>query len=118
MSRNRVVPWVRVHRRPAQPLVVERKDGKVCSRRPLRSRAGSRRGRRGRPVLQEPVLAAADGERRNRPGFRVVLLKIPETSMSATVANAAHTAPLLTDVTTLVRSTRSSSTARAPARAA
>jgi hypothetical protein len=32
MSSNRVVPWVRVHRRPAQPLVVERKDGKVCSR--------------------------------------------------------------------------------------
>jgi len=46
--------------------VVERKDS--GSRHPLRARTGSHRGRRGRPVLQEPVVAAADGERRNRPG--------------------------------------------------
>jgi len=31
--------------------VVERKDGKTGSRRALRARDGSRRGRRGRPVL-------------------------------------------------------------------
>src|SRR5262249_4489729 len=36
------------------PQQVERKDGKTGSRRALRTRAGSRRGRRGRPVLQEP----------------------------------------------------------------
>src|SRR5262245_10727239 len=52
--------------------VVERKDGKTGSRRALRARAGSRRGRRGRPVLQEPVLGAADSERRNCPGVRGV----------------------------------------------
>src|SRR5262245_46232477 len=53
--------------------VVERKDGKTGSRRALRARAGSRRGRRGRPVLQEPVLGAADSERRNCPGGRGVV---------------------------------------------
>src|SRR5215467_1914293 len=63
--------------------VVERKDGKTGSRRALRARAGSRRGRRGRPVLQEPVLGAADSERRNCPGVRGVLSEVPEASMSA-----------------------------------
>jgi len=68
------------------PHVVERKDAKTGSRRTLRARAGSRRGRRGRPVLQEPVLGAADGERRDRPGVRGVLLSVPEASMSAAAA--------------------------------
>ena len=45
--------------------VVEESDGKTDSRRALRSRAGSRRRRRGRPVLQAPVLGAADSERRD-----------------------------------------------------
>src|SRR5215470_19356234 len=63
--------------------VVERKDGKTGSRRALRARAGSRRGRRGRPVLQEPILGAADSERRNCPGVRGVLSEVPEASMSA-----------------------------------
>src|SRR5215813_2763320 len=63
--------------------VVDRKDGKTGSRRALRARAGSRRGRRGRPVLQEPVLGAADSERRNCPGVRGVLSEVPEASMSA-----------------------------------
>src|SRR5215472_10882222 len=63
--------------------VVERKDGKTGSRRALRARAGSRRGRRGRPVLQEPVLEAADSERRNCFGVRGVLSEVPEASMSA-----------------------------------
>src|SRR5215831_14943291 len=62
---------------------VERKDGKTGSRRALRARAGSRRGRRGRPVLQEPVLGAADSERRNCPGVRGVLSEVPDASMSA-----------------------------------
>src|SRR6516162_10211781 len=63
--------------------VVERKDGKTGSRRALRARAGSRRGRRVRPVLQEPVLGAADSERRNCPGVRGVLSDVAEASMSA-----------------------------------
>src|SRR5499433_3063007 len=66
--------------------VVERKDGKTGSRRALRARAGSRRGRRGRPVLQEPVLGAADSERRNCPGVRGILSEVPEASMSAAAA--------------------------------
>src|SRR6516225_2309676 len=52
-------------------------DGKTGSRRALRARAGSRRGRRGRPVLQEPVLGAADSERRNCPGVLGVLSEVP-----------------------------------------
>src|SRR5262249_5550337 len=60
--------------------VVETMDGKTGSRRALRARAGSRRGRRGRPVLQEPVLGAADSERRNCPGVRGVLSAVPEGS--------------------------------------
>src|SRR5215470_10550436 len=62
--------------------VLERKDGKTGSRRALRARAGSRRGRRGRPVLQEPVLGAADSERRNCPGVRGFRSEVPEASMS------------------------------------
>src|SRR5215472_11708561 len=72
--------------------VVERKDGKTGSRRALRARAGSRRGRRGRPVLQEPVLGAADSERRNCPGVRGVLSEVPEASMSAAAAMRAFNA--------------------------
>jgi len=71
---------------------VERKDGKTGSRRALRARAGSRRGRRGRPVLQEPVLGAADNERRNCPGVRGVLSQVPEASMSAAAAMQASNA--------------------------
>ena len=51
--------------------VVERKDGTSDSRRALRARTGSRRGRLGCPVPQEPVLEAADSERRNCPVFWV-----------------------------------------------
>ena len=43
---------------------------------------GSRRGRRGHPVLQEPVLGAAVSERRNCHGVRGVLSEVPEASMS------------------------------------
>ena len=70
------------------PHVVERKDGKAGSRRALRARAGTGGGRRGRPVLQQPVLGAADGERRNRPSVRGVRLEVPEASMSAAAASA------------------------------
>ena len=66
--------------------VLETLDGKTGSHRTLRARPGSRRGRRGRPVLQEPVLGTADGERRNGPGVRGVLSEVPEALMSA----AAH----------------------------
>src|SRR5262249_40027900 len=66
--------------------ILETLDGKTDSHRVLRARAGSRRGRRGRPVLQEPVLGTADGERRNCPGVRGVLSEVPEALMSA----AAH----------------------------
>jgi len=38
----------------------------------------SRRGRRGRPVLEEPVLGAADSERRNCPSILGVLSVVPE----------------------------------------
>ena len=58
--------------------VVERKDGRSDSRRALRARAGSRRGRRGLPVPQEPVLGAADSERRNCPSVLGVLSDLPE----------------------------------------
>jgi hypothetical protein len=62
---------------------VETKYGNVWSGRALLARDGGPRGRPGRPVLQRQVLAAANGECRNRAGFRSLLLKIPETSMSA-----------------------------------
>jgi hypothetical protein len=62
--------------------VLERMDGKTGSHRALRARAGSCSGRRGRPVLQEPVLGAADGERRNGLGVRRVLSEVPEALMS------------------------------------
>src|SRR6266567_3426307 len=65
---------------------VERNYGKTRSRRALRGRAGSRRGRRGRPVLQEPVLGAPDSKRRDCPGVRSVLFEVPEASMSAAAA--------------------------------
>jgi hypothetical protein len=55
--------------------VLERMDGKTGSHRALRARAGSCSGRRGRPVLQEPVLGAADGERRNGLGVRAFHLR-------------------------------------------
>src|SRR5215510_4933218 len=64
------------------PHVLETLDGKTGSHRALRARAGSRRGRCGRPVLQEPVLGAADSERRNCPGVRGVLSEVPEGSVS------------------------------------
>ena len=67
----------------APQRVLERMDGKTGSHRPLRARAGSRRDRRGRPVLQEQVLGAADGERRNSPGVRGVLSEVPEALVSA-----------------------------------
>src|SRR5450759_21011 len=51
-------------------------------RRTLPSLDGSRDRRNRSLVLQEPVLGTADGERRNRPGIRSLLLQIPEASMS------------------------------------
>ena len=57
-------------------------DGKTSSRRNLRARDGGRRDRRGRPVLQEPALGAADGEHRNCPGVRGVLSEVHEASMN------------------------------------
>ena len=58
--------------------VVERKDGTSDSRPALRAGAGSRRDRRGLPVPQEPVLGAADSERRNCPSVLGVLSDLPE----------------------------------------
>jgi len=58
--------------------VVERDNGRSGSRCALRARADSRRGRRGRPVLQQPVLGAADSERRNCSRVLGVLSDVPE----------------------------------------
>ena len=66
--------------------LVERNDGKTGSRRALRARAGSRRGRRGPPVLQAPLLGAADRKCRDCPGVRRVRFEVPETSISAAAA--------------------------------
>ena len=43
-------------------------------------------------LLQEPVLGAADSERRNCPGLRGVLSEVPEASMSAAAAMRAFNA--------------------------
>ena len=64
------------------PNVVERRYGTTGNRWALRVRDGSRRGSRGRPVLQEQVLAAPDGELRAHLGVRGVLLEIPESSLN------------------------------------
>ncbi len=56
------------------------RDWKSGSGRALRARAGRRRGQRGRPVLQEPPLGAADGERRDRPRVLGFLLEVREAS--------------------------------------
>ena len=61
--------------------------GKTGGHRVLRARAGSRRGRRGCPVLQEPVLGAADGERSS--GVLGVLSAVPEPSVSGAAAKRA-----------------------------
>jgi hypothetical protein len=66
--------------------VVERHRGTTGSHRALRARDGSRRGRRGRPLPQTPLLVAADSKRRNRPGIRGLLLVVPEASVSAAAA--------------------------------
>jgi uncharacterized membrane protein YccC len=72
------------HRSCSTPWhIVGRNHGKTGSRRALRARAGRRRGRRGRPVLQEPVPGTADSKRRDRPGVRGVRFEVPEASMSA-----------------------------------
>jgi hypothetical protein len=63
--------------------IVDRNGGKTDSRRALRACAGSRRSRRGRPVLQAPVLGAANIKRRNCPGVRGLLFEVPETPISA-----------------------------------
>ena len=68
-------------RTPTQTVwrrLVARITGRTSSRRD-----GGRRDRRGRPVLQEPVLGAADGERWICPGVRGVLSEVPEASMSS-----------------------------------
>lgn len=59
--------------------------GNKGSRRALRARAGSRRGRRGCPILQAPVLGAADRKRRNCLGVRCVLFEVPEVTMHEAV---------------------------------
>jgi hypothetical protein len=71
--------------RPCSPPshIVDRNGGKTDSRRALRACAGSRRSRRGRPVLQAPVLGAANIKRRNCPGFRGLLFEVPEAPISA-----------------------------------
>src|SRR6516165_1745615 len=82
-SRPPAGPYGVVHQARSTPQhVVERRDGKTGGRGTLRARAGSRCGRRGHPVLQEPVLGAADGERRNCPGVLGVLSEVPQASMS------------------------------------
>ena len=58
--------------------VVEREDARSGSRRALRARADSRRGRRGRPVLLESVLGAADSEHRNCSRILGALPDVPE----------------------------------------
>jgi hypothetical protein len=56
------------------------------AKRTVRSLDGSR-DRRGRlVVLQKPILGTANGERRNRPSIRSLLLQIPETSLSKATA--------------------------------
>ena len=72
-------------RRPCSPPshIVDRNGGKTDSRRTLRACAGSRRSRRGRPVLQTPVLGAANIKRRNCPGVRGLLFEVPEAPISA-----------------------------------
>lgn len=60
-------------------------DANKGSPRALRARAGSRRGRRGRPVLRAPVLGAADRKRRNCPGVRCVLFEVPKVTMHEAV---------------------------------
>jgi hypothetical protein len=65
-------------------------DGETGSRRALRAGAGSRRGRRGRHVLQEPVLGAAHSECRIGPGVRGVLSEVLEASMSVAAAMRAR----------------------------
>ena len=62
---------------------VERKGGKTGNHRALRASAGSRRGRRGRSVLQAPLLGAAGSKRRDRPGVRGVLFEVPQAPLSA-----------------------------------
>ena len=64
-------------------------NGKPDDHRTLRSLDGSRDSRDRCLVLQESVLGTADGERRNRPGIRSLLLQIPETSMSKAEARRA-----------------------------
>jgi hypothetical protein len=66
----------------ARQHILERIDGKTGGHRVLRARAGSRRNRRGCSVLQESVLGAADGERRDSPGVLGVLSEVPEQSVS------------------------------------
>ena len=63
--------------------VVERKCGKTSSQRDLCPRAGSGHCRRGPLLLPEPIpiLGAVDGEYRNRPGVRGVLLEIPAAAI-------------------------------------
>ena len=67
--------------------VLETLDGKTGSHRVLRARVDSRRCRRGRPVLQEPVLGTADGK---RPGIRGVLSEVPEALKAASAMCTAH----------------------------
>src|SRR5664279_5122037 len=62
---------------------VGRNHGKAGIYRALRAHDGSHRGWRGRPVLPGPLLGAADGQRRDRPGVRGVLFQVPEAFLSA-----------------------------------
>jgi len=79
-------PWPR-----RGPRAVGWNDGKAGRRRALCACAGSRRGRRGRLVLQASVLGAPDRERRDCPGVCGVLFEVREASMSGTAPmNAAN----------------------------
>ncbi len=84
------IRWNQRRSCPTPSRVVERNDEKAVSRRALRARTGSRRGRRGHPVLQAPFLGAADSKRRNSPGIRGSLFEVPEASMGAAAARSGH----------------------------
>jgi hypothetical protein len=75
----------------ARNLKTETKNGKTDNSGTLRRADGSHYSCRGFHVLQKPVLATADRERRNCRGVRGFLLEIPETSMKdvASVDNRA-----------------------------
>jgi non-specific serine/threonine protein kinase len=79
-SRAEVAAWA-VTQGDQTARRLEGDDGKTASHRAVRARAGSRRGRRGRPVLQARLLATADRQHRNCPGVRGLRPEVPEALM-------------------------------------